>query len=104
MARGDLPEEEAFDRDLSDEEGPGMCRPRRKGRYQAAACAKALRQGLLSEFSNRTETAVAGLELGREEFKGGEEGEASKRLAHAEPRQGVRVYYKCDETQRGFSG
>lgn len=101
VARGGLPEEEeASDRDVSDDEQPVMCRPRRKGRYKAAACAKALRQRLLSGFSDRKETDVAGLELGREEVKGGEEGEASRRLAHAGPQQGVRFYYKCDKNPK----
>lgn len=104
MARGGLPEEGVFDRDLSDEEGPFMCRSRRGRRHTATACAKALRQGLLFGFSNRKETGEAGLELESEKVMGGEEGDTSRGPACAGPWQRVRLYYKCHQTQRRFSG
>lgn len=96
VARGELSEEGAFARDLSDEEGPIMCRSRREGRCKETARAKALRSGLLSRFSNRKETSVAGSELGSERVIAGNEGKASR--GHAGPHQGVVLYYHC-ETQ-----
>lgn len=83
VARGDLSEEGAFARDLSDEEEPIMCRSRRERRCKATARAKALRSGLLSGLSNRKETSVAGSELGSERVIAGKEREASR--GHAGP-------------------